>query len=287
MDKKQENKGRLKCIAAATAFVLFVLVFVWTKEYDKGTDDSYDIVFLGDSNFDNVRDETGIASIVASKTGKNVLNGAFGGSMMGNLYGRKTEYQSALSMHNLAVSICNRNFGVQKSAIDALSRTDYSGNFHTTLDSLSDVDFSAVDILVVEHGVNDYLAGTPIKNGVDLYDTTTFCGALRTVIEMLRASYPDLRIVLVTPAFCAPIQKDGMAHLCTENTYGGGYLEAYVTAELEVAKDMDVDIIDLYHGLDINADNFSDYLYDGLHYNDEGRKMVADVIADYLMGEVE
>ncbi len=286
MDKRKLN-GLLKCIAAATAFVLFALVVVWTKDYDKGTDDSYDIVFLGDSNFDNVRDESGITSMVANKLEKKVLNGAFGGSMMGTSYQKKTEYQSALSMYNLAISICNRNFGVQKSAIDTLARRDYAGQYQNTLDMLSKVDFDTVEILVIEHGVNDYLAGTTIKNGVDAYDTDTFCGTLRTIITMLREEYPSLRIVLVTPAYCAPVRADGTAYPCDENTYGGSYLEAYVNAELEVAKELGVEIIDLYHGIDINADNFSEYLYDGLHYNDEGRKIVADIIADYLLGEVE
>lgn len=286
MDKKKLNV-LLKCTAAIVAFLGFVLVVSWAKEYDKGTDTSYDIVCLGDSNFANTQNETGIISLLEKKTGKKVLNGAFGGSTMENVYGKKTEYQSALSMYNMAIAICNRNMGVQKAAIDTLARTDYVGHFTDTLDKLATVDFSAVDILIIEHGVNDYMAGAPIKNGVDAYDTETFCGALRAVITMLREEYPNLRIVLVTPAYCAPLMADGVNYPCDENNYGGGYLEEYVNAELEVAKEMNVEIIDIYHGIDMNADNYADYLYDGLHFNADGRKIVADIIAQYLLGEVE
>ena len=60
-----------------------------------------------------------------------------------------------------------------------------------------------------------------------------------------------------------------------------------MNAELKVAEEMDVEIIDLYHNIDMNADNFSIYLYDGLHFGEYGREVVADILADYLLGEAE
>ena len=68
---------------------------------------------------------------------------------------------------------------------------------------------------------------------------------------------------------------------------GGGYLEDYVNAEIQVAREMNVEVIDLYHEININEDNFSTYLYDGLHFTDYGRQVVADILADYLLGEAE
>ena len=286
MDKKKLNRI-IKCMAAIVAMVLFVIVVVWTKEYGRGTDDTYQVVCLGDSNLANDRNETGTVSQLEEKINKKVLNASFGGSTMGNLYEKKTEYQSALSMYNLALSICNGNFGVQKSAIDTLSRTDSVDHFPDTLEKLSVVDFEAVEILIIEHGVNDYLSGTPIRNGKDLYDSKTFTGALRSSVTMIREAYPNLRIVLVTPAYCAPRKAEDVHFPCDENNYGGGYLEEYVNAELELAEELGVEIIDLYHGIDMHSDNFEDYLYDGLHFNEEGRKLMAEIIANYLLGEEE
>ena len=286
MDKKKLEKI-IKCVAAVAALFMFVVAVVWTMDYDKGTDDTYDVVFMGDSNLGNTRNETGIVPLLEKKTGKKILNGSFGGSMMKSLYGKKTEYQSSLSMYNMAVSICNRNFGMQKSAIDTLARTDYIGYFSETMDKLSEVDFDTVEILIIEHGVNDFLAGTPIKNDEDLYDINTFSGTLRTIVVMLREEYPDLRLILVTPSYCAPLRIDGLNYPCDKYAYGGGYLEEYVNAELEVAQELDVEIIDVYHGIDMDETNFSTYLYDGLHYNEAGREAVADMIADYLLGEAK
>ena len=284
MDKKKKE-GIIKCIAATGAAILFMVVVLCAMEYDKGNEENYDIVCLGDSNFGSNRTETGTVNLLEQKTGKRILNGAFGGSMMQNLYSSKTAYQSALSMHNLAIAICNHNFGVQKSAIKTLERTDYVGYFSATLEELSNVDFNRVEILIIEHCVNDYMMGTPIKNGVDAYDVNTFTGALRNIITMIKEKYTDLRIILVTPAYCAPIKTDGLNYFCDEYAYDVYYLEDYVNAELEVAKEMEVEIIDLYHGMDIHAGNYMDYLHDGLHYNDKGRELVSDIIADYLMGE--
>lgn len=286
MDKKK-LEVLIKCIAGILAVVIFASLVIRTGEFDKGNDTTYKIVCLGDSNFGNTQNETGTVALLEKKLGQPVLNGAFGGSMMVSVAGKKTEYYSLLSMHNLAISICNKNFGMQKASIDTLVRTDYLSYFKNTFDKLTEVDFEQVEILMIEHGVNDYLGGISIDNEGDMYDVTTFCGTLRMVITMLREEYPDMRIVLVTPAYCAPLSANKEYRPCDAYDYGGGYLEEYVNAELKVAEEMDVEIIDLYHNIDMNADNFSIYLYDGLHFGEYGREVVADILADYLLGEAE
>ena len=286
MDKKKLEL-LVKCIAFVLALGLFCVLVIWFKNFDKGRDTQYQVVCMGDSNFGNVRDATGIVALLGEKIGKNTLNAAFGGSMMTVPKSLKTEYQGAVSMHNLAISICNDNFGIQKSAIVALERRSGVENYLATLEGLVNVDFDSVELLIIEHGVNDYLSGVPIKNGRDKYDTDTFCGALATVVTILRKEYPNMRIVLVTPAYCAPTAQDGSYRYCDEIDYGGGYLEDYVNAEISLAEEMDVEIIDLYHILDMNKNNFETYLFDGLHFGEYGRKIVADIIADYLLGETK
>lgn len=284
---KKKLEILIKCVAAVLALVLFCVLVYGAMESAKGTDDSYKVVCLGDSNFGNVRDETGIISRLECKLNTKILNGAFGGSTLVTKEGKRTEYQGVLSMYNLAISICNHNFGVQKASIDTLNRSSKTENYVETLDELANVNFDAVELLIIEHGVNDYLSGVPIKNGDDLYDTSTFTGTLRSVINMLRKEYPQMRIVLVTPSYCSPTAADETYRYCDETDYGGGYLEEYVNAELEVADELGVEIIDLYHTMDINQENFDTYLYDGLHFNEYGREIVADILAECLLGDTE
>ncbi len=282
---KKRQEIIYKCIAAVMAFGVFVVLLCLSFNYDSGKDTDYRIVCLGDSNMSGTGFEVPIADNLEENLKVRVLNGAFGGTTMAPVASKKTNYNSTLSMYNLAISICNQNFGMQKASIDALQRTDYAGYYKTHLEKLSNTDFDSVDILIIEHGINDYLNGTPIKNGRDAYDVTTFCGALRSSVTMLRNKYPDLRIILVTPAFCAPYDDEGNARLCDEIQYGGGYLLDYVNAEIEVAEEMGLEIINLYEGLGIHGDNFTKYLHDGMHYNDMATKKAADIIAAYLLGE--
>ena len=38
--------------------------------------------------------------------------------------------------------------------------------------------------------------------------------------------------------------------------------------------------------VEINEDNYGQYLIDGIHFNDEGKKIYADCLADYI-GEIQ
>lgn len=56
---------------------------------------------------------------------------------------------------------------------------------------------SGADIILVEGGRNDYNNAVPIGT-VDSYDTTTFMGALNTIVRGLKQSNPNAMIVMVT-----------------------------------------------------------------------------------------
>ena len=285
--EKKKKEIIFKLIAGILAVLLFFGLVSGAKEFDKGMDTTYEIVFLGDSNIGNYQDETGIVAKLEKRLGKPVLNGGFGGSTMSCIYRNKTEYSVALSMYQLAVSISNKNFGVQKSAIDVLNRTNGLGYFENTVEKLSKVDFDNVKILIIEHCVNDYLGGITVENGRNPDDINTYKGAIKEILTMLQREYPDMRIILLTPAYCAPFSGSGEYRNCDLYDYGGGYLEDYVNAEIEVAKEMDVEVIDLYHDMGIDENNVIEYYIDGLHYTEEAREVVADIIADYLLGEAE
>ena len=284
MDKKKLNII-VKCISAILALAAFGVLVLGVKNYARGTDMSYQVVCLGDSNLGNYRDETGVTSLLEKNINKKVLNGAFGGTTMAYIGKEKTRYSGLFSLYNLSVSICNKNFAIQKSELAIVAKRDKIGYFGETLDELSQVDFSTVEILIIEHGINDYLGGVPVSNDEDKWDRDTFSGALRTSLKLLKETYPELRIILVTPTFCAVPDENGLFRDCNKYSYGGGYLEEYVEAELKVAKEMGVEVIDDYHLSGITADNFEEYLLDGLHLNEKGRKIIADLWIEYILGE--
>ena len=101
---------------------------------------------------------------------------------------------------------------------------------------------------------------------------------------MLRKAYPELRIILLTPPYTWYTQ---IGLTCEEYVRGGNILEDYIDVQYAVAEEMDVELIDLYHDL-FPHDTWEDwqiYSADVLHPNEEGRKLLAGKIAEYLKNE--
>ncbi len=259
--------------------VLFLLAFgVGKSSHEKSG--SYEIVIFGDSVMADCRDETSVAAQLGALMECNVYNGAFGGTCMSRLdVSRNLGYtKDCLSFESLAKSIAAEDFGVQQTVRIRETATEY---FDSVIDDLETIDFHSVEVLLIAYGVNDYHGGARICNEEDPYDIYTFTGALRSSIELLRGTYPELRIVLVTPPYSwYPDQQ----LTCEEYVLGGNILEDYVNAQLQLAEEMGVEIIDIYHDF-YPHDTWSDwelYTRDGLHPTEAGRKLLAQTFADYL-----
>ena len=132
--------------------------------------------------------------------GKSVYNAAMGGTCMGRTGDdRRMDYaKGSLSMAGLAKAVLAQDFAVQQSLRIRENKTEY---FREVLNSLEMMDFSQVEMVLIQHGINDYHAAIPIENPEDLYDEYTYLGALRSAVRDLRRVNPDIRIVLVTPTY--------------------------------------------------------------------------------------
>ncbi len=140
------------------------------------------------------------------------------------------------------------------------------------------------DVVVVFGGVNDYLHGdAPVGSDTDI-TPATFCGGVRFLMKLLKERFKGKTIVFVTPARCrndllipkGPNKKDDKMPLL-------GYVEIIQ----RIAKDFDVPVLDLYHGLGIDLNDPSDrerYAPDGIHFNDAGHAMIAQKLKVFLEG---
>ena len=247
------------------------------KKEDKIT---YPIVCLGDSILGATRDETSVTYLLQEDLGVEVFNGALGGTTLSRQEGKSrfAYKKDGLSFAALAQAIAYEDFGVQRTIYIHEPGTDY---FKETIDELAMIDFSQVEILFIDHGINDYNASFPIYNEEDQYDEYSFTGALRSSIELLQQKYPDLRIILITPTYSWFLYLE---QTCEERYAEYGYLEDYVNAELLVAEELDVEIIDHYHNFypHENWEDWSIYTTDGLHPNEAGRRKIAESLANYL-----
>lgn len=274
--------NRDKIICGLTAFLLLALLAAGTlrDRSDRLERTQVQMVALGDSIFGLVHNETSIPAQVGALTGMTVFNGAFGGTCVSRIDGehRLDRASDSLSLVGLAKAVAGEDFGVQQSMKHRVSGTEH---FEETVDEFEKIDFSAVELVLIMHGLNDFNSGVPIRNEKDPYDEYTFTGALRSAIEFLRQANPGMRIVLVTPTYSWYLTS---GQTCEEYNGGGGVQEDYINAEMELARELGIEVIDVYHDVYPHEkwEDWGLYTMDGIHPNQSGRELLADIIAKYL-----
>lgn len=239
------------------------------------------IVAFGDSVFGEIRDNTAVPVLLQDILGESVYNAALGGTCVARLEAdRRMDYaKNSLSLAGLTKAVLAGDYRVQRSLRIRESNSEYFGE---ALEGLSQVDFSQVETILIQEGLNDYHAGVPVENPENPYDEYTFLGALRSSVRALRDTNPEIRIVLVTPTYTWYTE---IGQTCEEQDVGGGILEEYVDAEIRAAEELGIEIIDVYHDF-FPHEKWEDkdlYTRDGMHPNEEGRRLLAEKIAACLM----
>lgn len=297
-------------ILAVIAFILVVVVFklyIWNKgvpsDYnpdditDEFDTEPLDIIFplapsnlegrkddgittilcLGDDPFTYGRgEEGGLAEQIASKSGATVYNGGFAGTCIAAASTIYTEqnWMDAFSLSYLANAICTRDFSLIKNAISYSDNPDYA----PTVAMLEGLDMDTVDIICIMYDGSDYINKRVSDDPNDPYAIVAYTGALHSAITNFQETYPFIRIVVMSHTFChtADGEDGGSVDL------GNGSLNHYLIKEIDVADECGVSIIDNFYGT-INADNYSAYMTDYIHFNDTGRAALAQRFTDCII----
>lgn len=240
----------------------------------------YKVVFLGDSLFGQVRDESSVPALVSAHLEVSAYNGCFGGTDAARIASDKglSPKKGLLSLDALAVAVTTGEFGAQHTL---RIKENGTAHFAGTIEELSAIDFKKTDILVLEFGTNDYFDGVPLYNGEEPEDGYSFYGALKGAVRRIQGKYPDIRILLVSPTYHWIVSQ---SQTCEEWNVGEGLLEDYVAVEERVARETGIEFLDIYHDF-YPHDTWDDYIaytLDGVHPNDAGREKIAGKIAEYL-----
>lgn len=127
------------------------------------------------------------------------------------------------------------------------------------------------DMIFVFGGTNDHGHGdAPMGSDADR-TPDTFLGACHYLFAGLQEMFPRAKIVVATPL-----------HRQEEWRQDGVLLLDYVNRIRRVAKAYDLPLLDLYETSAIKKDTLSRLTTDGLHPNDEGHKILADEIGEFL-----
>lgn len=273
-------KNNKKLLPAVIAVFVAALCLVIALVWDRNGKETYDVVFFGDSIIAGWNAEKPIPSRFEELSGLKTFNAAFGGMTMA----RSSELSGSgsgsylFTMAGLSESLAVRDFSKQLMALDEDNIYEI-GYWSEKTQELSNIDWDSVRYVVIEQGTNDYNEGIALDDPDDPYNTGTFGGALRTVIKNIKKGAPNAEIIIMTPLYCYIQGADGD---CTEVSFGGGLLSEYADKEIEIADESGILIMDDYRNSGINADNYTDYIYDGLHTNGEGDALIADLLWNFI-----
>lgn len=211
-------------------------------------------------------DENGIVPLPADKQGKAYWEGkrvAFLGDSITEMNG----YQGLL----------RRYLNTSRGFTHAVSGTQLTGLDRSFTQRAEEIT-EQVDLIFVFGGTNDFHVGAPIGTPDDKASTETFCGAVRKVCEILTAQHPDALIV-----FATPLQRTNPPGTGEHDKNSLGLsLAAYRQAIIDVCAQFKIPVLDFYNTSEITEQTAEQYLFDGLHPNQEGFKVIAREIAQYL-----
>jgi lysophospholipase L1-like esterase len=240
------------------------------------TDSALNIVFLGDSQFDNARDTgTSIPELVGQMTGASVYNLGCGGTSASLSREQKNISWDEWSSPNFT--------GVVWALAGSVSPKIFDG--YAAANVFPNVTPSKVDYYVVEYGVNDYFNGTQIFNQDDPNDKSTYVTSLRIGIDNLRKISPKAKIILSSPAYALFYNTQGV-YIGDGNVVdkGAGTLSKYASSANNVANDKGCLYLDAYYGtvFDLNGYTTDAFLQDGVHFTEKGRRVYATALSHII-----
>lgn len=237
------------------------------------------ILCLGNNPFSDERGENGLAAKIGEKTNATVYDCAFPNSSAACKYPMYNPEYTKDHFNLYYVVECFRNN--EFTAINSIAGDEPDPRYQEAVDVMKTVDMDKVDIMVIMYDSTDYNNGTPSDNPENPYDVTAFTGGLRTSLNNIQATWPHIRIFVMSPTYAQYMDDEGRLYNGTTKDLGNGTLNHYLVKEVDAAMDCGVSIIDNYFGT-INEDNYEEYMTDYMHYNDAGRDILAERIANII-----
>ena len=134
---------------------------------------------------------------------------------------------------------------------------------HTLLDdilTLTAVDYSFADFVTIAYGTEDGAAGVTLGDVTDT-GTSSFAGALNTLLAKIYGDNPMCKVLVLTPIQRA--DQDGYGSFVQDAN--NKTLEDFANMAKAVAERNATPCVDLFHKSGINSATFSDLLTDGVY----------------------
>lgn len=232
------------------------------------------LVFLGDSIFDNNRDGTGIPFLTAVQCDADVYNLAIGGTCATLEEGESFELEKWTSR-----SFC----GVVNAMLKRIPSDIFGGTRTKELLDNPDIDFTQTDYFIVQYGVNDFFRSVKRSDSDDFFNLYTYTGALRYGVENLKELAPDATIILCSPCYAMFYHNGYLVGDGNMTNPGNGTLFDYAGTCNFVANETQVEFFNAYQDLGVNGYTADEYLEDGVHLTEAGRQLYADALTKRIL----
>lgn len=148
-------------------------------------------------------------------------------------------------------------------------------------DRIKMYDFSNIDFVLFEGGVNDFVKSSSVTIGEispigSEFDTSSVYGAWQSAIEYVLTNYPNVQIYIDIPV--------------TAWTSAGEFPYTVAKIKKEIAELYNIPCKDMYKESGINLVNRDNYYCDDvaltgwhLHFNDAGNKLIGEKLASFML----
>ena len=240
----------------------------------KSEPDTLQIVFLGDSIFDSVRDETGIAHIVGEELEADIYNLSIGGTSAA-LRRDKSTNKDTWTEPSL--------MGVLYTMQGELKNDVMNG--YKAGEVIKELNPQKTDYFIIEYGTNDFLSYIPtgaedVQGQYYFYFSTT----LEMAIDLLKSNYPNAQIIMCTPYYEQFWSADKTRYIGDAHTVNNGFgtLLDYIGTIEGVSRSKEVTCLNMYDLMGIDTYSVDKMTVDGIHPNEEARRKYADILIGKL-----
>lgn len=146
---------------------------------------------------------------------------------------------------------------------------------------IKNYDFSNVDAVFLEGGVNDFISSSSVTIGTiqpigASFDDSTVYGAWQSAIEYILGNYPQVKIFMDIPAIA---WQSGQAFPYTTAKIKGEIAELYGIPCLDLYKEAGINVLNReYYYVDDTTKTASWYL----HFNDYGNELIGSIVAGFI-----
>ncbi|MBR4731192.1 MAG: hypothetical protein IK081_00325 [Lachnospiraceae bacterium] len=235
------------------------------------------ILFFGNAPFADERDsENGVVNMIAKATGAKTYNCSVAGSYLAAKSASIKETDFGLDVYNfywltLYLTMDGLDYFDWLEVLPGAKILPETKQLRKTLET---IDMSTVDTIAIMYDGSDYLAGSLMTNPDREDDIMSFTGNLLAGLRVLRAAYPKVRIIVLSPTYAFGVDENGNYVSSDQMIYeGGATLSSYVIDECSTSISEYVSFIDNIYGT-FNEDEAPEYLKDNLHLNQKGRELL-------------